>query len=88
MNKNWLKSVMNLECILYKSEGTMAEIKAIRSTDLRANFSSHYNFVANTENIVMVTALHGKSVTMIDTEYFNKLKKAYETLEKKAQKSD
>ena len=59
----------------------MSEIKAIRSTDLRSNFTSHYNFVANTENIIMVTALHGKSVTMIDTEYFNKLKRAYDKCE-------
>ncbi len=60
----------------------MGEIRAIRSTELRSNFAANYNFVANTENIVLVTALHGKSVTMIDTEYFNKLKRAYDKCEK------
>lgn len=59
----------------------MGEIRAIRSTDLRANFAANYNFVADTENIVLVTALHGRSVTMIDTAYFNKLKKAYDEIE-------
>ena len=59
----------------------MGEIRAIRSTDLRSNFAANYNFVADTENIVLVTALHGRSVTMIDTAYFNKLKKAYDERE-------
>ncbi len=59
----------------------MGEIRAIRSTELRSNFAANYNFVADTENIVLVTALHGKSVTMIDTEYFNKLKRAYDKCE-------
>jgi hypothetical protein len=59
----------------------MGEIRAIRSTELRSNFAANYNFVADTENIVLVTALHWKSVTMIDTEYFNKLKRAYDNCE-------
>lgn len=59
----------------------MGEIRAIRSTELRSSFAANYNFVADTENIVLVTALHGKSVTMIDTEYFNKLKRAYDKCE-------